>query len=330
VRYGWLVALLLLGFGSSPASGATVEARAGATPEFVFTAAPGETNRLTVDFDGGVRFTDPGATITAGAGCTASSAHVAICAPSGDGGLIVDLGDGDDSVSLEQFFSEVAAIVRGGDGNDTLRGGGSFVERFYGEAGNDILRGGEESDVLDGGPGADTLNGGTSWHTHANQHVAHPDYATYSGRNSPIRADLDGLADDGEPGEGDRILGNVEHLVGGSGSDVLIGNRYGNRLFGGRGVDDLVGAGGADTLNGGADDDRLRGGAGSDHLRGNTGDDILIGGLGRDLFFGGRDADILRARDGKRDWVDGGAQRDQAWVDRSLDQVTRMERIIRL
>lgn len=56
----------------------------------------------------------------------------------------------------------------------------------------------------------------------------------------------------------------IETAVGGSGSDVLIGNTAKNALKGGRGADKLYGREGHDKLIGSYDNDYLSGGAGSD------------------------------------------------------------------
>lgn len=58
--------------------------------------------------------------------------------------------------------------------------------------------------------------------------------------------------DDGEPGEQDTIMTDVENLIGGTNNDVLRGNSVNNKLFGLAGDDSLDGAGGTNTLDGGA------------------------------------------------------------------------------
>lgn len=290
------------------ASAATVEIRPGGDPEapvgfgsitvIGFAASPGETNIVSVTAtESGYEIADSVATMTAGSGCTLSTPHAVTCSETAVF-LVIELGDGNDSVSVD--FVEYGIVVRAGDGDDTVAGGDSFTERIYGGPGNDTLRGGRESDIIDGGPGADVMSGGTSWHTHANSHIAHPDVVTYAGRTAPVRADLDGLADDGEQGEGDRILGDFEILQGGRDADVLAGGRRGDRLSGGRG---------------------------DDRLLGNGGGDILAGGPGFDWLAGGPGRDTLLSRDGKRDVVRGGAGRDEAKVDR-VDAVLGVERIV--
>ncbi len=134
--------------------------------------------------------------------------------------------------------------IEGRGGNDTLNGG----------TGGDVLYGGSAvgttgsgDDTLDGGKGADFLSGGDGLDT-----------ATYASRTNPVAVTLDNVANDGEAGEGDNVLSDVEHLVGGSAGDLLAGDEGANTLDGGPGNDLLTGNGGADAINGGAGDDTIQ------------------------------------------------------------------------
>jgi Ca2+-binding RTX toxin-like protein len=131
--------------------------------------------------------------------------------------------------------SDVQNII-GGAGNDTLTG----------SLGNNSLSGGGGVDTLDGDLGADVLNGGNG-----------SDTVSYASHSNDVVADLDGLADDGELGEGDQVV-NVENLAGGAGSDTLTGDGVGNALTGGAGNDTIEGGDGVDSLSGGAGVDMLR------------------------------------------------------------------------
>ena len=71
------------------------------------------------------------------------------------------------------------------------------------------------------------------------------------------------------------------------GDDIIPGTRGRDVLCGGIGNDTLVGFSGDDSLVGGFDDDTLDGGAGNDGFRGDYGDDVLL------------------ARDGARDVLEG-------------------------
>lgn len=94
----------------------------------------------------------------------------------------------------------------------------------------------------------------------------------------------------------------IENAIGGTGSDIIIGNAAHNSLDGGSGNDSLYGETGNDTLRGGAGNDTLDGGSGSDILDGGDGDDRLIGSTGfgpagsaseADYFYGGAGADTI-------------------------------------
>src|SRR5579871_2650040 len=67
---------------------------------------------------------------------------------------------GDDQISLDEANGVLpAAILFGGDGNDTLTGG-SGDDQLFGQAGNDTLLGKGGADQLFGGAGDDILIGG--------------------------------------------------------------------------------------------------------------------------------------------------------------------------
>ena len=65
--------------------------------------------------------------------------------------------------------------------------GGAGNDRLFGTAGTNTLNGGAGNDLLDGGAGADYLVGGSG-----------TDTVDYSARSTPVTADPDGNADDGE------------------------------------------------------------------------------------------------------------------------------------
>lgn len=212
----------------------------------------------------------------------------------------------DDLVSIERAL--------GGNGADTLTGG-SGADTLEGGRGDDTLSGAGGNDRLVGGAGTDQMLGGTG-----------TDLASYQGHPDGVTASLNGVADDGEPGEDDLIAADVEGLAGSGHADTLSGNLAPNALHGevlhprlplsygsgdviytngggdtvyARGGDDTVhGAGGADTVyagygddtvNGGNQGDTLNGEAGDDTLNGDAGVDALNGGSGSDWCYGGAD-----------------------------------------
>ncbi|WP_226577241.1 M10 family metallopeptidase [Acuticoccus sediminis] len=107
-------------------------------------------------------------------------------------------------------------------------------------------------------------------------------------------------------------------IIGGRGSDALIGTTSsevinsgaGNDVASALGGDDtLVGYSGNDTLYGGAGDDSVTGDQNNDRLYGEDGNDTLDGGAGYDLCEGG-DGDDLILGGTFNDTLDGGAGSD--------------------
>lgn len=206
--------------------------------------------------------------------------------------------------------------LEGHHGNDRLEGGGGGdrldgdFPRIYGdqpEGGADVLIGGEGDDQLEGGRGADDMDGGPGY-----------DWLTYDMRASAVHIDLEGDADDGMAGEGDRIHAGIESLTGGDGDDTIAGDETHNALYGGEGDDELTGRGDDDSLEGGGDDDRLDGGADDDRLVAGEGADHVVGGAGADRMEGEEGADVVDARDGGYDGqVDCGTGVDAALTDES-------------
>src|SRR6185295_14762220 len=79
-----------------------------------------------------------------------------------------------------------------------------------------------------------------------------------------LTVSIDGVANDGDTGEGDNVKTDVETVVGGDGADTLTGSSGNNKLVGGIGNDSLNGAAGDDILDGGVGADVMVGGAGND------------------------------------------------------------------
>jgi Ca2+-binding RTX toxin-like protein len=275
-----------------------------------YEAAGGETNHVTItmDVDRALWLVmDTTATLTAGDGCTSADAHVATCLLSiYEARLVsVKLADMNDAASAAGACgyvddSEVrtcAVRLEGGDGNDRLIGTSVVTSLLEGGDGNDYLFRGTS---MDGGPGADTIDGCLRFYS------CDPfGFAVYSDRVNPVFVSLNGLADDGEAGEGDFVRA-VQGIGGGSAGDVLSGNVGPNIIFGLGGNDVLRAGGGSDLVLGGPGNDRIRGGPGRDQLGGNQ---------GRDVFY---------ARDGFRDRVSGGSGFDRARVD-GLDIVMSIQ-----
>jgi Ca2+-binding RTX toxin-like protein len=100
---------------------------------------------------------------------------------------------------------------------------------------------------------------------------------------------------------------------------TVVGTSSGDVLYGTPGPDRICGLPGPD---------RIYGLAGNDYLDGGSGADIITGGPGRDVFLGKGGSDTIYARDGQKDWIDCGTERDVAIVD-GLDVVRHCVTVVR-
>lgn len=212
-------------------------------------------------------------------------------------------GAGDDRVALSDRFA-MADAVSGGDGNDSLLGGGGR-DRLDGGNGDDFVSGGGGNDSLVGGLGDNTLLGGGG-----------RDVADYSARLIGVNLNLL------HPGGGRAVhfddtgllsyidqLGKIENAYGGNGSDTFTGDNQSNVFIMGGEADTVLGGHGDDTIYGYSGDDSLRGGPGNDTIFGDfpagfagftlpdgsndtvhsrDGRDLLFGDGGNDRIVGGR------------------------------------------
>jgi Ca2+-binding RTX toxin-like protein len=156
--------------------------------------------------------------------------------------------------------------VRGGTGDDSIRGngtanlleGGNGQDTLSGLAGNDTLLGGNGNDTLNGGAGNDILAGGSG-----------TDMADYSDEFSAVRVDLAITGQQDTVGAGLDTLSSIENVEGSQHDDWLFGSTANNRMYGNTG------------------DDNIFGREGNDLLWGEDGNDFIAGGLGRDVIIGG-------------------------------------------
>ena len=271
------LALLLVAFGASPASAAVIQLEDRSSPEdseptiaVVVRAAPGETNAMTVTRSaGGIMIADSGAPLT---GECQPSGSGRFCAGTSFGAVDVFLGDGNDKL-VHSFHG----AVDGGAGDDDIR------------VTNGIFS-------LVGGAGADRLDA-----TGANEASV-----SYLDHTDGVNVRVNGLADDGAPGEGDNVMGAITSIGGGSGNDHLESGPVTRSLFGADGNDILVGNADRNYLTGGPGDDQLLAGDGSDSLVGDAGADVLSGGGGLDeVTYGGVVPLRLSIGDGPNDGAAG-------------------------
>ena len=260
-----------------PALASAASVSADAAGAITLRDAGSETNAVTVTLDAPARnwvIGDSATPLTAGAGCTQSTANEVRCAQV-SARPTAYLGGGDDTFTAPD---EGGWIVYGEAGSDRLAGGAG-ADTFFGGPGADTLTGAGGNDRLDGGTGDDTIDGGTG-----------EDLITYTSATGPVTVDLT-AGTGGEAGEHD-VLTGIEDvtasgtLTGDDGPNFLTGGGGGDVISGNGGDDTLVGEAGSDTLDGGTGNDRLYGdttfgdGDGADHLDGGPGDDWLDGGDG--------------------------------------------------
>ena len=287
--------------------------------DFLYTAAPGEANRVVLSLAGRVlTVTDAGAAIVAGAGCEpVAPAGVRCTAPAGTtpsyrGDVVaVALGDGDDELAATDDghwglgveagpgadrVALGAGTVRGGDGDDVLRFSGRSG-LLDGGPGADVLEGGagSESGTLIGGPGDDVLQGGGGSESLAGgpgrdriDGGAGSDTVGFTEATDPVTVDLGRPGPAGTAAEPDDVR-NVEGAIGGQGDDVLRGTDAANALSGAAGRDLLVAGAGDDALDGGEGADRVLGGRGADEIlepyEAQGAADRLEGGAGDDRIY---------------------------------------------
>jgi serralysin len=267
---------------------------------FRFDAVTGRNNSITVSLvtDGGfyprdLLLTDSRNPVTPGTGCTRVNDNTVLCSaddfgyPNDSHGFInqdIRLGDGDDTFATSVYID---TLVDAGVGNDTVNGGPA----------NDDLHAGTGDDTVNGGAGFDELyEDSDEFDRDSFVGGADSDRVRYEGVLHAVNVSLNGVADDGRPGEGDNVKSDIEWIAGTGTADTLTGNDAGNGLWGGAGKDVLRGGAGNDGLYGREGDDGLYGGAGDDTLYGDEGVDAHDGGSGTDYcdvwWYGGGDTTV--------------------------------------
>lgn len=135
------------------------------------------------------------------------------------------------------------------------------VERVFGTAFSDTIRGSDSDDILLGGAGAsvgDDLDGRGGF-----------DKTQYFGSLDTV-VDLTDSSRNSGLAQNDRLT-SIEHIVTGSGNDSIVGTAASERFEGLAGNDTLIGGEGVDTLLGGLGDDLLIVGSGGGIVDGGEG-----------------------------------------------------------
>ena len=284
------------------------------TGKLNYVASGSDANRVVATSTGStVQLTDTGAgvTIAPGFGCSGSGSAVTC---TGVASLALSLSGGDNTA--DTTGTSIPATISGGTGAD----------RFYSGGGNDGLSGGDGDDWLDGGAGTDVLYGG----------AGEADVAIYWSHSAAVTVTLDGVQNDGSPGENDWVIGDVESIAGGEGNDTLTGNSGQNYLSGGLGSDTINGGGGGGdflsyfertdpiTINFATDTFGNQSIGESDtvdpaivNALGGTGDDRLTGDGSANFLWGGWSG---VAEDGD-DWLQGRGGTDTYWGGDGADTV---------
>jgi hypothetical protein len=258
-----------------------------------FTATPGVANALVVTRTVTTVTISDVAPIAVGDGCapslpTTSAPFSVVCDLTQAPDVVIDAGDGDDTIDVVSVAVASAAgrAARHGEEHRTEVHGGPGNDRVRGGAGNENAHGDDGDDDLDGGSGNDDVHGGR-------------------GR------------DQARGGHG------RDRARGGDGEDTVHGGAGDDAVGGDAGSDTVEGGDGNDTVSGGDGDDTVVGGGGSDDVSGDqpAGSGDQPAGSG-DQPAGSGDAaaagdDNIQVRDGAVDTVDCGGGRDQVTADES-------------
>jgi Ca2+-binding RTX toxin-like protein len=298
-----------------PASASTVSVSE--TPGYInqtllsYQASAEEDNHLTIaaaaESNGylELKVVDPGAEITAKAGCTDGPVDTeAICkmhVPKGfdygpcsghdclpptipgtawEADWTIALGDGDNhfdgSAFTDTYSESIAMTVSSGVGEDRIATGGGDDTIDPGAGSDTVLASAGHDQILTTADpdGPDVYESGDSY-----------DNLSYALRTVPVG--LNGSTA-GAAGEDDQLHGYF-NLIGGAADDVLVGGPNNVVLAGGPGNDSLSGGNPrSNELHGGTGDDRLSSASADaesiSHLNGEEGDDFYYGGPGTNMM----------------------------------------------
>jgi Ca2+-binding RTX toxin-like protein len=229
--------------------------------------------------------------------------------------VVVNGGDGNDSITVLAQTTELAGVTLNGDGGDDVLTGADTNDTLNGGDGNDRLVGAKGVDQMSGGAGNDTLvwnNGDGSDRINGD---AGNDGTEVNG--SPTLGDVFTLAP--EPGGVKFQRTNLvaftldtateRFQVNGLGGDDSVSANAGVGALtllsvdGGAGVDTVSGSDGPDLILGGEGNDVLSGGGGDDRIVGDRGNDTMNGGTGDDtlVWNNGDGTDVVNGDDGRDD-----------------------------
>lgn len=205
----------------------------------------------------------------------------------------------------QSIVSVIRVLAKGG--NDVIDAGGISNKKveLFGGAGDDLVKGGQKNDLIRGGgyatngqfPPAEEQGNDTLWGNGGDDDLAAP----MNGKG-----DLHG-------GNGDDILrgyAGADTLKGDADNDTILGGANADVIFGGSHADNIDAGDGYDTVKGEGGDDFIQGGKGNDSILGQHGNDTVYAGDGNDTAWGGDHNDKLVGQSGD-DYLVGEAGNDE-------------------
>ena len=231
--------------------------------------------------------------------------------------VIVNGGNGNDSITVVAKTTELASSGLNGDGGDDVVTGPDSNDTLTGGEGDDRLVAGKGDDVMNGGAGNDTLVWNQGDGTDTQDGGAGNDGAEVNG--APTLGDVFTL--DPDQGAGQILFRRTNlgqftihstterfEVNGLGGDDSLtandgVGARTLLSVDGGTGADTVNGSDGADLILGGEANDVLSGGGGDDRIVGDRGNDTMNGGTGDDtlVWNNGDNTDVANGDAGRDD-----------------------------
>jgi Ca2+-binding RTX toxin-like protein len=228
--------------------------------------------------------------------------------------VVVNGGEGNDSVTVLAKNTEITSATLNGEGGDDVLTGADTNDALNGGDGNDRLVGAKGVDLMHGDAGNDTLvwnngdgsdrivgdagNDGVEVNGSANLGdvftlAPEPGGVKFQRTNlvpftldtATERFEVNGLGGNDSVTATDGVGALTQLTVdGGAGDDSISGSDGPDLLLGGEGNDVLEGRGGDDRIVGDRGNDTMSGGAGDDTLVWNNGDasDVMNGGEGHD------------------------------------------------
>ncbi len=112
------------------------------------------------------------------------------------------------------------------------------------------------------------------------------DSVSFSGRAGDVTVDTNNVADDGEAGEGDNVMDDIESANTGRGNDTVRFGPVRNGISAGGGNDVIDAGAGDDQAFADRGDDFIAAGEGDDRIGTGDGSDTADAGPGDDLFSG--------------------------------------------